>query len=262
MALSTSTFGQEKHALVVAIGNYAPETKWPSISSIKDLPLIQSLLLKQGFKDIDILKDSMATKKGILAAFDLLKSKVQKGGIVFIHFSSHGQQVQDYNNDELNDGLDECIVPYDAPAHYVEGYKGERHLKDDEINEFLAALRQKLGKEGDVILSLDACHSGTASRGGIARGGIPAIMDPSFAKTVKKGKVDLLGEKEFEFTTSNMANLVVFSASQAHEWNFEYNGNGSLTLALSRAFENLKPNETYRSLFAKIASDMATTVPK
>ena len=35
---------------------------------------------------------------------------------------------------------------------------------DDELNEYLYRLRQKVGREGQIIVIADACHSGGGSR--------------------------------------------------------------------------------------------------
>ena len=105
------SFAQTKHALIVAIGNYPEPRKnrWPEINSVNDVPLIKNALISsQQFNEnnIRLLVDSQATKKGIVDALDNLVASVNKGDIVVVHFSSHGQQIEDDNNDEI-DGLDE-----------------------------------------------------------------------------------------------------------------------------------------------------------
>ena len=63
-------FCQEKIALIVAIGDYPPESGWMKINSHNDVPLVMDALLAQGFQeeDITVLKDADATKKGIVKA--------------------------------------------------------------------------------------------------------------------------------------------------------------------------------------------------
>ena len=109
---------QTKHALIVAIGNYPDPINngWPVINSINDISLIKNALVtSQQFaeKNIQVLADSQATKKGIVAALDNLVANANSGDIVVIHFSSHGEQIEDDNDDEI-DRLDEVIVPYGA----------------------------------------------------------------------------------------------------------------------------------------------------
>src|SRR6187401_1994211 len=70
-----------KHALVIAIGGYAPSTGWQQISSVNDIPLIKGSLLKLGFPEANIttLEDSQADRKGILAALTALQQRVKPG---------------------------------------------------------------------------------------------------------------------------------------------------------------------------------------
>ena len=79
--------------------------------------------------------------------------------------SMHGQPFEDLNGDE-EDGWDEALIPVDAEMLYAEGvYEGKNHLLDDELEVYFNDIRNKLGSEGQLVVVLDACHSGTASRG-------------------------------------------------------------------------------------------------
>ena len=50
---------------------------------------------------------------------------------------------------------------------YAEGvYEGKNHLLDDELEVYFNDIRNKIGSGGQLVVILDACHSGTASRGG------------------------------------------------------------------------------------------------
>ena len=165
---------QTKRALIVAIGNYPDKrvNKWKTINSLNDVPLIKNALIKQNFKEEDIIViiDSMATKAGIINALDQLIDHSKANDIVFIHFSSHGVQLEDDNVDEV-DGLDEAIVPYGARYSRNDStFKtlADGYIRDDLFGEKMTLLRNKLGKKGDVLVSIDACHSGSGTRGGIA----------------------------------------------------------------------------------------------
>lgn len=261
IAQPTST----KRALIVAIGNYPEVTGWKSISSLNDVGLIQGALSKQGFTDIRTIKDGEATKAGIVKALNELKSRCLPGDIVVVHFSSHGQQIKDDNRDEI-DGYDEAIVAYGAPAVYDAGYEGENHLRDEELGEKLDDIRQQIGKDGDVLVLVDACHSGTATRGeGKTRGGVPAFAPPGYkSEKVDKDEVGLF-EKNNPASRGNeaaMAPMVVISAARADELNYEYDGYGSLSVAFTRSFENLSSEYSYRSLFSKIVKEMSIIAPK
>jgi hypothetical protein len=81
---------QNKHALIIAIGNYK---FWKPISSNNDVPYIKKALLKQGFAEINIhvLSDAKATMVEMDMAFKNLIGRARPCDIVFIHVSAHDQ---------------------------------------------------------------------------------------------------------------------------------------------------------------------------
>jgi hypothetical protein len=55
-----------------------------------------------------------------------------------------------------------------APA-----YRGEKHIRDDQVGKWLDSLSRKVGASGSILVCIDACHSGTATRSqqlGVVRG--------------------------------------------------------------------------------------------
>lgn len=79
--IQTANAQQTKHGLIIAIGEYPKETDWKPISSVNDIPLIKNALVKQGFNDIDSIKNEQATKAGIIKAFEALNARVKKGAL-------------------------------------------------------------------------------------------------------------------------------------------------------------------------------------
>ena len=158
----------QQYALLIGIGNYPAEGGWQHINATNDLSVIGDALRNRGFQEdhIMMLKDQYATREGILNAWRQgLLPRIHAGDVVYFQFSGHGQQVADDNGDEL-DGYDEAIVPYDSPLRYQEGvYRGENLLRDDELNNLFTDLRRRLGPGGNLRVVLDACHSGTGTRG-------------------------------------------------------------------------------------------------
>lgn len=163
MALSVQVGAQTRRALVIGIGEYE-DKNWSKINGDKDVPYVISMLSDAGYKDVRTLVNKQATKANIVAAFKKLTIECDSGDVVYIHFSGHGQQVTDGNGDE-KDGWDESWIPYDAYLKYGAKDKGEKHLIDDEINVLLMALRNRVGKEGKILVVVDACHSGSSTRG-------------------------------------------------------------------------------------------------
>ncbi len=255
-----------KHALIIAIGNYPTDsTGWPKISSANDIQLLKEALDFQGFEDITVIQDSACTKRGIIKAFNKFTENLENGDIAVVHFSCHGQQIEDDNGDEA-DRLDEAIVTYDAPSgtgrFAPPDYKGERHLRDDEFGKLALEMRKKLGNKGDLLVILDACHSGTSVRGTAKiRGGMPAYIysGKKITSSAVKNEVFIYEEQN----SPTLSNYVVISAARYYELNSEIPelGCGSLSFAVSKALKECQKDISYRKLFADIQSIMNTKVP-
>ena len=164
--LSSSSLApaQTKRALVIGIGEQKDPT-WQKINGDKDVPYVLELLNNAGYGQVITLINDEATKDGIVSAFQKLAQSCQKDDMVYVHFSGHGQQMSDVDGDETDDGLDECWIPYDAYRRPCDEDRGEKHLIDDEVNMLLTNVRDKIGSRGKMLVVVDACHSGDATRG-------------------------------------------------------------------------------------------------
>lgn len=250
---------QMKRALIVAVGAYPASSNVRAIHAVNDIPLIESALVKLGFKsqDIEVLQNAQATKKGIVAALTQMTNKSHAGDIVYFHFSGHGQQIQDKDGDEV-DGFDEALLPYDALMEFKPGvYEGQNHLSDDELGQLYHRLTKKLGKNGHFLLTIDACHSGTSTRGiGVSRGTdlalAPAGYRPNFGKPPKESN-----DEKQNSDPQRLASQVGFFGSMAHQLNYELDAEdgktyGALSYAFSKAVNQLSPNASYQQLFDRI----------
>ena len=242
----SALYAQTNRALFVAIDQYPEEGGWTKIHATNDSRIIIPMLKKQGFfdKNISILLNEKATKKAILEQLDRIYKQSSLGDFIYIHFSCHGQQMFDDNGDE-EDGLDEALIPYDARRRYVKGkYEGENHLRDDELEVKLDRIRTKIGSTGNVVVVLDACHSGTATRYGdddeYVRGTTYIFAPDNYDPKDKKDKKPNLSLKK----SKNLSPISVFSACKADEVNYEYRlpeqkeFYGSLSYAIGRLAEN------------------------
>ena len=160
---------QQKRALLIGISDYGnareDPDKWSNISGANDVKLLTPLFKEQGFA-VASLVDAEATHSAIIKALNKLTKRCKKGDLVYLHFSMHGQPIEDLDGDE-KDGWDEALIPVDAQMRYKQGvYEGDKHLLDDTLEEYFNKIRSKLGAKGQLYVVLDACHSGTASRGG------------------------------------------------------------------------------------------------
>lgn len=157
-------------ALVIGLGEYE-DTDWSKINGDNDVRYVVSMLERIGYTDIKTLKNREATKSGIMIALSDLAKRCNAGDKIYIHYSGHGQLMTDLNGDEAtrwngwHSQWDESIIPYDAYMTYCEKDRGEKHISDDELAVCLTEIRNAVGKKGEIIVVLDACHSGDATRG-------------------------------------------------------------------------------------------------
>ena len=164
--ISSVAFSQRKRAFMVGISHYDTALtgfQWNNINGTEDVNLLTRILKKQGFA-ITSLLDEQATFDNITNQLSQFADKTKKGDIVYLHFSAHGQPVEDLNGDE-EDGWDEAVIPIDAYKYYKKGvYEGKKHLLDDQLNTYVKKLRDKIGPTGILYVVIDACHAGTSSR--------------------------------------------------------------------------------------------------
>lgn len=174
-------------ALLIGVNDYieVPDLR----GAINDVEMMREIIVTRfGFApaDIEVVTDANATRAGILAAFDRLAARTQPGDLVYIHYSGHGSQVTDLNGDE-DDKMDETLVPHDGRT------PGVPDITDDELGDKLDALRAET-----VVIVLDSCHAGTATRavggqGGPRAGGVrsryvpPDSRDELYASLRRQG---------------------------------------------------------------------------
>lgn len=256
----------ENRALLVGIGRYKVGTGWSTIHGDADVDLLSMALKKKGYGDIIILKNNQAIKSDIVNALKTLAERCKSGDKVYFHFSGHGQPMTDLNGDEGEKGFDESIVPYDAyklvtSRNGKEFYNGENHLSDDELNPLFAAIKGKIGKDGQLFIAVDACFSEDIQRApGSEEAGLPPTRGTSDRLNIRKTSFLIPRPKSYP----PGAKMFVVSACKSDERNFEYRASdgklyGSLTyfiftqLATSTDFEkwckNLQSNTGTNRIF-------------
>ncbi len=228
---------QRKRAFMVGISKYHTNgyKVWNNIHGAEDVALLTPELEKKGFK-VKALTNERATYQGILNALNSFITTSKKGDVIYLHFSCHGQPVEDGLNGmakEEKDGWDEALVPIDAGKTYnVNGYKGEKHITDDELNIYISKLRKKIGSTGMVYVAMDACHIGESSRVGLetVRGTDEALTSrPNCKYNPPKSNI-----KHYSIEKGkDMAPTLFIEACQSRERNTEIRINGKEYGALS-----------------------------
>jgi len=145
-----------RKALLVGVNEYREANDlYGCVNDVLDVHFSLRSLFNFQTKDIRVLTDTRATKRGILHRLEWLVDGAEPGDTLIFHFSGHGSQIRNRNgDDELEDGLDELICPYDM--NWDEG----TYILDDELNQIFAPV-----PEGVLLeVFLDCCHSGSGLR--------------------------------------------------------------------------------------------------
>ena len=260
MFISSFSFAQRKRAFLVGISHYDTALtgyQWNNINGVNDVELLSPILLNQGFQIVSLL-DKEATFEAIIKQLSLFVKKSKAGDIVYLHFSTHGQPVEDISGDEA-DGWDEAIVPIDAYKQYRKGlYEGEHHLLDDQLNTSITQLRSKLGAKGFLYVTIDACHAGTSSRGNddIIRG-----TRVGFTSRDKVFKPNKDKRSHYQIQHSNkMADVVFIEACRADQVNTEIKIDGkrygALSYHLAKAIQKESISKHPSNLLSKLKTEI------
>ena len=144
-----------RRALLVGLNHY-PDPENDLKGCVNDVLQVSRLLQTGlGFDDaaqIRLLIDERATTTNIKDRLRWLLDGTGPGDLLVFHYSGHGSQVRDRDGDELDDGLDEIICPYDLDWDHP--------FTDDDLRECLQDLQPGV----NLTVVLDCCHSGTGLR--------------------------------------------------------------------------------------------------
>lgn len=169
--------------------------------------------------------DKQVTKANFLAQVNYALANALAGDVIYIHYSGHGTYVKDRNGDEI-DGFDEALYLYDMP------------LIDDDLNHALRATPEGV----TVVLLLDSCYSGTATRDVFSKGRFLQFEDP-----IKKEHIRVK-RKFYDYMS-----WIVISGCSENQTSADACIDGRFNGAFSYfAFYTLRGNMTYRQWHAKI----------
>lgn len=260
----------ENRALLVGISDYS-HPRLNLKGPLNDVQLMKQVALSIGFKEnqILILTNKNATRAKLLDAFrNWLLSGVNRGDKVLFYYSGHGTQVPDQSGDE-DDGCDEALVPADAVSVGPSAF-----IPDDSIQIYLNQI-----KADDILVILDCCYSGTATRG------IPLLPDSgektgnahveyvSYGKMLIKGQcycnqpvnmkslsfVENVDSQKTRGASSGIRhknNIITFTASAQNEIARDAMVPGSASLftgSLARVLRNSKGPVSCRQLRDRVA---------
>jgi len=159
-SIATNAQASKKRALLIGINYTNQEGELRGCHN--DALEIQAVLQGDfGVEEIKLLIDGKDSKKfelptaaNIRAGLKWLLDGAQSGDHLFLHYSGHGSQVPDEDNDE-EDGKDEILVPLDMDWNNPKSF-----ISDDELR---SGFFEKVPKGVDLTVVFDCCHSGTMS---------------------------------------------------------------------------------------------------
>ncbi|MBX3625766.1 MAG: caspase family protein [Rhizobacter sp.] len=166
LALCTMAARAEDRALLIGVGQYREPGMGADLPGIElDLGVMQEVAESLGFKPTatKVLLNQQATLAAVRQALQQwLVEGTSAGDRVLLYYSGHGTQLPDEDGDE-DDGLDEAWTLHDmAPARRHGRATLDGVLLDDELAETLARIPSQ-----QVLVLVDACHSGTSTRAGL-----------------------------------------------------------------------------------------------
>jgi len=201
-------------------GIWGDDLEW----SDDDAQDVSNRLILAGFNPakVKILTESAATFEAFEEAFNWLDDQENENTLVVVHYSGHGGQIDDDNDDEVDD-KDEVIIPWDMDDDFVLA------IRDDKLDEWLSRLESK-----HVVVSLDSCYS-------------TGMADPTESATSRgigtvlgtKGEIAWVAEGDGFAQDISRPGRVVLTASPDSSWEFSALRNGVFTYFLEQALAAL-----------------------
>lgn len=135
----------------------------------------QVITARFGFRrpDVRLLVDRAATRAAILDSLTAMLARSKPGDVAFFSFAGHGALRR--NSRTPGKQLDQTLVPVDANA-------GAEDIRDKE----LAAILSPAAARGVLVtVIIDACNSGS-----ITRGGVPSLLTERWASIDERDKAE------------------------------------------------------------------------
>ena len=285
-SLAATAAQARTYALLVGVANYDAPGIHDLLGPRNDVSIIWRALKARDVKteDIAVLTDGLPQspdfplpyglpqRANILGELDHLAAEAQKGDTVLFYYSGHGS-VQPVDpgvpQDEPEaDGMDQVILPADVGAYDIISHSIKNAIIDNELAEKFNAIRAKGALVWAVV---DACHSGTVTRGqDVTRSVDPAVLGVPSAPQVAQTRG---GDREGAITLKPGAGGIVgFYAVESYDeaierpfpgYNLPMVGEGDkqrmgvFTYHLHRALMH-DTAATFRDLAQEIVADLNT----
>jgi len=232
-----------KRALLVGINKY--QQPGSNLSGcLNDVAFMQTHINKYGFKEMQTLLNSQATKNNILDTLTTLIDNSEAGDKILYYHSGHGTRVVDTSGDE-SDSLDECLVAYD--------HDWDAPLSDDLMEKAINGLHPK----ARLYLIIDTCHSGTITTimPGSKIKSIP--MPPEMQKYALKKELKLKRDAD-----PRKLNHILLSGCKPNEYSYEIAINNKIRGLMTWAFiETTQQSKSWEKTIKDVKKHVATQQP-
>ena len=194
-------------ALIIGVGEYRDDAVSDLPGIDLDVNMMQDVAKNLGFRsgEITTLQDERATLAAITREVRNLSSAGREDRVL-IYFSGHGTHIADKNGDEADD-RDEVLTPHDVR---LANGTVENGLVDDDFAKLLAKIPSRR-----LLLLIDACHSGTATKSfsNLGLRGTPKYFAPPSAMTNSAPLGGGASARNFEVTERQSHAHVMLSAA-------------------------------------------------
>lgn len=246
------------YALLVGINDY------PSINKLSgcvaDAEAVEGFL-RGVYQDspeklhLKKLLDAEATRENIIKTFREHLTQAKAGDTVYFHFSGHGSREDapvEFHN-FFPEGKNETLVCYDSRGFGNRDASEYYDLADKE----LAILIEEVAQNNPhIIISLDSCHSGGASRSGKEHFARSRQAETQGAKRGLASYLDGYYEKQLQETGKiaiPTASHIIFSACNATEVAWETTENrGFFTQTLLEVLNETSLQVSYAEIFERV----------
>ena len=248
-------------ALCVGINkfkNYSSSNLQGCVNDALDMSSVLQDLLGFTARDITVLKDTQATKAGIMAKLTALVNAAKAGTYSYLVFSlsSHGTQVPDLSGDEL-DRADEAFCPHDL-AQKGNAWDPNFIITDDELYNLFTQLPSSVLLE----VYLDTCHSGTGLKAiDLLLDRKPRYLPPPSLEAFKtiEGRRSV-GLRQ-GVAKANLPHQILWAACRADQTSADANiaggWHGAFTYYFCKELRACKNNLSRSALLTKVRADLA-----
>ena len=153
MAMAANLYG-----LVIGIDDY--QIINPKLDgAVNDARDVADALRKGGAVDVRLLVDAAVTRDAVMAAWNDLLAKAKKDDILVFHYAGHGGQEPEHVKGSEASGYDSTLM---LTGFSLSGKGTYERIVDDEMG----AMFKRASDAGvKLLVVVDACHSGTMTRG-------------------------------------------------------------------------------------------------